>query len=857
MIEFRAVQGGERMNDSPMISSVLRLCRKCGAEIFADAPEGLCTACLFETGLDLLAHPSVAPGDDCAPVENVESSDANAALRVKKAPRPAKTLANFSDYELLEEIGRGGQGVVYRAHQKSLNRTVALKLIGLGPWATATHLKRCRREAEAAASLDHRSIVPIHEVGEREGSCYFSMKFIEGGQLDEVVRRAPMPIRGAVELIAKVARTVHYAHEHGILHRDIKPGNILLDKNGEPHLTDFGLARLLDTQSSVTRTIEVLGTPSYMAPEQAAGEHAKISKATDVYGLGAVLYQLLTGHPPFAGGTSYQTIRLLLDTEPRQPRFWDRKIARDLSTICLKCLEKDPQGRYSSALALAEDLEHWLRHEPIRAHRTGIFTRGRKWVRRNPTSAVLAASLIALAAAAGWIIWKSELIRHPVTNGIAVLPFENLSADPENAFFTDGVQDEILNDLAKIADLKVISRTSVMQYKSGAKRNLRQIANELGVAHVVEGSVQRAANRVRVSAQLIDAKTDTHLWVNSYDRPLGDVFAIQSEIAKAIAAQLEAKLSPTEKAAIEQPPTTNLIAYDRYLRAEKLFLLTPDEVSSETNRQAIRLLDQAIAHDPTFLLAYCLLSRIHAYLYFTGFDHTPARVTLAQEARDAALLLGPDRGEPHLAAAYVAYWCYRDYETALTEVDIARRKLPNDTAVFEIAALIARRQGDWEQCKRNLERAVELDPRSVSLLQGAADTYQELRRYLEAAAAWDRALAITPSAVTLRVRRAQVDLESRADTQPMQEVIQSIMTADPGAADAIAERWLYLALCRRDDKEMASALASLPLEVLASWNIAVPRSYYEGLAARARNDATGAETAFTAARVEMGKTVRE
>ncbi len=485
-------------------------------------------------------------------------------------------------------------------------------------------------------------------------------------------------------------------------------------------------------------------------------------------------------------------------------------------------------------------------------------------VKKHRTRVRWAEAAIALLVLAAVIAAFVFLLRRPTRSAltipeksVAVLPFENLSADPENAFFTDGVQDQVLNNLAKIADLKVISRTSVMQYKTGVRRNLRQIANELGVAHVIEGSVQRAANRVRVSAQLIDAKSDTHLWVNTYDRPLDDVFAIQSEIAKAIAAQLEAKLSPTEKAAIEQPPTTNLIAYDRYLRAEKLFLLTPDEVSSETNRQAIRLLDQAIAHDPTFLLAYCLLSRIHAYLYFTGFDHTPARVVLAQEARDAALRLGPDRGEPHLAAAYVAYWCYRDYETALTEVDIARRKLPNDTAVFEIAALIARRQGDWEQCKRNLERAVELDPRSVSLLQGAADTYQELRRYPEAAAAWDRALAITPGAVTLRVRRAQVDLESRADTQPMQEVIQSIMTADPGAADAIAERWLYLALCRRDDKEMASALASLPLEVLASWNIAVPRSYYEGLAARARNDATGAETAFTAARVEMGKTVRE
>src|SRR5947208_2414402 len=396
MIEFRAVQDGERMDDSPLMNSVLRVCRKCGAEIFADAPEGLCTACLFETGLGLLAPPSVAAGDssavasakadDCGSVENTETSEANAALHIKQAPRLTKTPADFGDYELLEEIGRGGQGVVYRAHQKSLNRTVALKIIGLGHWATETHLKRFRLEAQAAASLEHPGIVPIHEVGECEGSCYFSMQFVEGGQLDEVVRREPMPIRRAVQLIAKVARIVHYAHEHGILHRDIKPGNILLDQNGEPHLTDFGLARLVETESTVTRTMEVLGTPSYMAPEQAVGETKKLTSAADVYGLGAVLYQLLTGQPPFAGGTTYETIRLLLEREPRQPRFLNPKVDRDLSAICLKCLEKDPKRRYASALAVAEDLKHWLKHEPIHAKRSGVFTHTRKWVRRNPST---------------------------------------------------------------------------------------------------------------------------------------------------------------------------------------------------------------------------------------------------------------------------------------------------------------------------------------------------------------------------------------------------------------------------------------------------------------------------------------
>src|SRR2546429_1582842 len=277
------------------------------------------------------------------------------------------------------------------------------------------------------------------------------MKFVEGGQLDQVARRHPIPPRRAVELIAKVSRTVHYAHEHGILHRDLKPGTLLLDAKGDPHLTDFGLARLVESESSVTHTLDVLGTPSYMAPEQAVGNNAAVSSVTDVYGLGAVLYQLLTGQPPFAGGATYETIKLLLDTEPRQPRFLNPRIDRDLSTICLKCLEKDPKRRYQSALALAEDLEHWLKHEPIQARRTGIVARSRKWVRRNPSVAVMAAMLLALAVPLGVMIWNSEFPRQPVTTGIAVLPFENLSEKKENTSFADGVQDDILTKLARIA----------------------------------------------------------------------------------------------------------------------------------------------------------------------------------------------------------------------------------------------------------------------------------------------------------------------------------------------------------------------------------------------------------------------
>src|SRR5213595_2053149 len=387
MAKIYQVQDGGVRNDAPVMIRVIRICRNCGAKVFSDAPEGLCTGCVLEAAIGGAGDASAVASAKADDSDFAEKDNANAAPGKEKTVRAAELLGELGDYELLDEIGRGGQGVVFHARQKSLNRTVALKVVSLGLWASKAHLRRFRLEAEAAARLEHPGIVPIHEVGERVGSCYFSMKFIEGGQLDEVVRRAPMSIRQAAELIAKVARTVHYAHQHGILHRDIKPGNILLDAKGEPHLTDFGLARLVETESNVTRTLEVLGTPSYMAPEQAVGNNAAIGSVTDVYGLGAVLYQLLTGQPPFAGGTTYETIKLLLDTEPRQPRLLNPKIDRDLSTICLKCLEKDPKRRYSSALALAED----LKHEPILARHIGIIGRSRKWVRRNPSSALLAA----------------------------------------------------------------------------------------------------------------------------------------------------------------------------------------------------------------------------------------------------------------------------------------------------------------------------------------------------------------------------------------------------------------------------------------------------------------------------------
>ena len=724
---------------------VSTVCEKCGTKIFADAPHRFCEACLLESGLGLLDE------------DDESAADPSPISRSSYGTRSAGMLSDFGDYELLEEIGRGGQGVVYRAHQKSLNRTVALKVIGLGPWATEVHLKRFRREAEAAASLDHSGIVPIYEVGEREGSCYFSMKFIDGGQLDEVTKRTPISIRNAAELIAKLARTVHYAHEHGILHRDIKPGNILLDAKGEPHLTDFGLARLLETKSTVTHTMDVLGTPSYMAPEQASGHNEQLTSTTDVYGLGAVFYQLLTGHPPFAGGTTYETVRLVLETEPRQPRLWNPKIDRELSTICLKCLEKDPQRRYSSALVLAEDLEHWLRHEPIRARHTGIVTRGEKWLRRNRKLVATGAACLLVGAAAIWF-FRGELAKMlppAPEKSIAVLPFENLSKQETNAYFADGIQDEILSRLSKIADLKVISRTSTQHYKS-APKNLPEIAKQLGVAHILEGSVQKSGDAVRVNVQLIKAANDSHLWAETFDRKLTDIFSVESEVAKAIADQLRAKLTGLEEQVIADKPTDNLEAYDAYLRG-LAYSLKGGSVTPARSLSAQKYLREAVRLDPKFALAWALLTYVDARGYIT--ETLQPTLALREEARqgaEAALMLQPSLGEAILAKGHYHYACLRDYDTAVRYIEQARQFLPNSSQIAELLAYVARRRGQYDLSEAYFNEAERLDPRNANVFNQHAESYMHLRRFPEALRKLDQVLNITPDDVDTLAEKASI-----------------------------------------------------------------------------------------------------
>src|SRR5438105_1929824 len=807
-------------------------CPQCGSA--SRIGRSLCLSCLLAQGL----RARVSPPQSEETLEDVlgELDMRDAEWRV-------------GDYQILEEIGRGGIGVVYRARHK--RRIVALKRVLPYHAESRETLLRFRREAETAADLVHPNILPIYEVSERDdGLPFFSMKFAGGGSLLEAAPALRSEPRRAVALMAKVVRGVQYAHAQGILHRDLKPGNILLDARGEPLVSDFGLAKWLDTSSHLTRTLTIFGTPGYIAPEQVNGSSAALGPASDVYSLGGILFDLLTGRPPFLGEHALKVIQQASEKPAPKLRPLVAGLDRDLETICAKSLEREPGGRYRSAGALAEDLERWLEGRHIIARPVSPPERAWRWMRRRPLTAAMAAMLMVLGTAVGALIWKGEMAGPPAASGIAVLPFESLSPDKDNAFFADGVYDGVSTKLAKVANLKVISHNSVAKYRGA--RNTQEIGRALNVAYVLEGSVRREAGRIHLNAQLIDTRTDAHVWAQEYDRDLSDVFTLQSEISQKIADQLGAEVSSSEKAAIKEPPTTDLVAYDLYLRSKDLINgISFSTRAGEDLLQAVQMLDQAVARDPLFFDAYGQLVGAHDRLYFLGFDHTDARLKLSESAIQSIVRLPPDSGETHLAIAQHLYWAYRDYEQAKQELAVARRTLPNEPRIPLLTGFIDRRQGRWEKSLEEMNKALELDPRDSFTLQQISIAYEGLRRYQEMAAALDRALTIAPKDVTTKVRRAWVDLEWRADTKPLHNTIEAILAENPSVAPVVVDRWILLALRERDPAAAQRALDAMPVDGCYDENIPFPNSWCVGLAARLRGDQTAARAAFTSARKEL------
>ncbi len=823
------------------------VCPQCGSA--SRVGRSLCLSCMLSAGMGANGRNGDSADETSAKAETLD--DLLGELDVCDADW------RIGNYQILEEIGRGGMGVIYRARQRHSRRIVALKRILSYHADSQETLARFRREAQAAASLDHPNILPIYEVSEcDDGLPFFSMKFAGGGSLLEAAPALRNEPRRAVALMAKVVRGVQYAHAQGILHRDLKPGNVLLDGRGEPLVSDFGLAKWLDASSHLTRTLTIFGTPGYIAPEQVNGSAGKLGPTSDVYSLGAILFDLLTGRPPFLGEHALKVIQQASEKPAPKLRTLVPGLDRDLETICAKCLEREPGARYRSAGALAEDLESWLEGRHIVARPVSPAARAWRWTRRNPVVAGMATLLLVLGSTIGVMIWNGEMAGTPAASGIAVLPFESLSSDKENAFFADGVYDGVSTKLAKVANLKVISHNSVAKYRGA--RNTQEIGRALNVAYVLEGSVRRETGRIHLNAQLIDTRTDAHVWAQEYDRALNDVFTLQSEIAQKIADQLGAEVSSSEKAAIQEPPTTDLVAYDSYLRGKDLISgISWSTRAKEDLMQAVQLLDQAVARDPLFFLAYGELAGAHDRIYFLGFDHTDARLKLSETAIQSLRRLRPESGETHLALAQHFYWAYADYDRARNELVAARRTLPNESRIPLLSGYIDRRQGHMEKSLEEMKQALELDPRDFSILQQVSLTYQLLRRYKETAATLDRVLAVAPNDIPTRVRRAWIDLQWRADPKPLHTTIEAVLAQNPNAAPVLVIQWLDLALGEQDPAAAERALAAMPTDGCYNENIPFPNTWCEGLVARLRGDERAARAAFTTAQKELEQTVRD
>jgi len=697
-------------------------CEQCGAT--TRLGEGVCLKCLLKEGLE-------AEGEASAEVFESVLGEAN-------VPDIHWRLGN---YEILDEIGRGGMGVIYRARQRHSRRIVAVKRVLTYQADSHETLARFRREAAAAASLDHPNILPIYEVSEsQDGLAFFSMKLATGGSL----RTAASPLRGkareCVELMAKVARAIEYAHAHGILHRDLQPGNILLDGRGEPLVGDFGLAKWLDEESDLTQTLTTFGTPGYIAPEQAEGAH--FSPAADIYSLGAILFNLLAGRTPFVGANALSVIRQAAATPAPKLRSFAPSPGRDLETIVARCLERDPKARYHTAGALAEDLERWLEGRPIIARPVRAPSRVWRWSRRNPIVAGAFSASLLLALAVVWLLREQFNARttRALEKSIALLPFEYLSDDKANAYLADGIQEEILTRLSKIADLKVISRTSTQHYKSSPK-NLPEIAKQLGVAYILEGSVQESGDAIRVNVQLINAQSDSHLWAEKFDRKLSDIFPVETEIATKIADTLQAKLTGHEQRAIAAHPTEDPEAYRLYLQGRHLW----GQRTDTGLLKAIDYFNRALSLDPNYARAYAGIA--DCYITLPAFSKlNPAECRQkAKLAASRALEIDSDLADAHVSLGVLLM---NDGKVAEARNEFLRAmqfdpNYANAPHWYALRVLVP--LGQFDEAIAQLKRALELDPLSPPFNANLGMGYTMARRYPEAIAQLRKTVELNPA----------------------------------------------------------------------------------------------------------------
>jgi len=759
------------------------------------------------------------------------------------------------------ELGAGAMAITYRARDTVLNSTVALKVIDRTVAQNPGARSRFLREARAAAQIRHPNVARVSHYGEQDGECFYVMELVEGETLEERVRKnGPMPLALALEVIEQAARALAAAEACGVVHRDIKPSNIMLESDAAGALVvkviDYGIAKILDPEAErgaeQTQT-GFIGTPAFASPEQfAPSEQMKIDTRSDIYSLGVTFWYLLSGRVPFVGRTLREVAAKQAEELPLE-QLKNSHVPARVIALLQSMLAVDPAKRPQTARELLSAIHRCY---------TKFSTEARSRRRRLMLAAAAATAVVGAIAIGAWLYQRVQSSTE-IERSIAVLPFENLSANREDTYFTVGMQDEITDDLAKLAGMKVIGSQSTRSYLPGKERNLHAIGRDLGVRHLLEGTVSRDHDQMRVALHLVDLRDSGHPWAETYERPMKDVFALQSEITQVVAARLKARLSPNETVALNEPPTADLRAYDLYLRAQAIERLVKDTAEeASVMEQKISLLNDAVNRDPKFVLAYCALATAYDKLYHTK-DITPVEKRnvdyrgLAEAALERARRVAPDFGPVHLALADHFVLALNDLEQGRLEIDLARQTMPNSAALETTAGAIARRQNRWDDAVRAIERAVALEPRAAESLFDLANMYRLTRRYDRFDGMMARLLGVLPPdrSATYRVFRTFGPLESEGELGPLRAAVATV-TPEEDASGAIRDLHnLILALWSHDPDSVSGISARADETTFVFNGVKYPKNWYEGLAARMRGDKKGALAAFAAARLEVEKTV--
>src|SRR4029453_18362511 len=758
-------------------------------------------------------------------------------------------------------------GEVYLARDERLGRKAALKLLPDSLTTGDTQLGRFKNEARTASALNHPNILTVYEIGAEGNVQFIAMEFIEGVTLRTALVSGRMSAHRALEIAVQVASALAAAHDAGVVHRDIKPENIMLRPDGYAKVLDFGIAKLTEQRRASddhrvettvllqTRPGLVLGTAHYMSPEQARGQ--KVDARSDIWSLGVVLYEMVGGNPPFRGETPSDCIASILTTEPPPLSGVLPDVPLKLESILQKALRKNSDERYQSIKEMLADLRNLKGKLEAESSLTQTKVRAESVVskiKRHKRGVLLTLAVALLAAAAvAYFSFFAAPAPLPNEKSIAVLPFENLSEDKSNAYFADGIQDEILTRLSKIADLKVISRTSTQRYKKKSQK-LSEIAKQLGVANLLEGSVQKTNDQVRVSVQLIRAANDSHLWAETFDRKLTDIFSVESEVAKAIADQLRAKLTGQEERVIAARPTDNPEAYDAYLRGLAYTLRTGNSPANTLAAQ--KHLKEAVRLDPKFALAWALLSYVDALGYLT-LTLQPT-VELREEtgrAAETALALHPNLAQAILAKVYYSYPRLKNYEAAVGYFEQARQFLPNSSQIPESLAYVARRRGQWDRSELYFTEAERLSPRNVSLLTQHAQSYMIVRRFPEALRKFDQVLDVTPDDLDTLAQKAGI-AQAEGDLPRAAALLAPL---HPPADDTGAlEIQVYQAILERRPAQMISRLK----EILAKPDPALGYNngelrFWLGWAQEVTGDHVAAQESLRQARSELELFLKE